>query len=235
MPWPPREKLNRSNTGTGCITVSSSWNPSARWPRTFSSRLTLQGDLFSSTIGLVILVRLAKAGPAKKRQHGNVGAASRQPLAGLVTIEYPEPVPRHEWRNTPPAETQVDVRRKHRVLHQHRRIIVRIDRARREVRSENRIVRWHWRGHHFIYSYSRSRQRPVDAPNKSHAVSRIGSVNERGLLHRPAEFAAPHDLERVAHAAAEFPFNVRAAAGQRAGHHYGCQEGKCVSHRFSFL
>src|SRR5882762_2281735 len=83
--------------------------------------------------------------------------------AGLVTIEYPEPVPRQEWRDTPPAETQVDVRRKHRVLHQRWRIIVRIDRTRREVRGANWTVWWRWRGHHFIYSYSSSRQRPVDA------------------------------------------------------------------------
>ena len=47
MLCPDRSNLSRSNTATGCITVSNSWKPSARRPRIFSRRFTLQSDCFS--------------------------------------------------------------------------------------------------------------------------------------------------------------------------------------------
>ena len=39
-----RSKVSSSQSGIGCMTVSSSWKPSARRPRMLSRRLTLQGD-----------------------------------------------------------------------------------------------------------------------------------------------------------------------------------------------
>ena len=126
----------------------------ARWPRMFSSRLTLQGDCFSSDTPIIChnpaqkdtkswrpATKAARVATKKSASTGML--ALLRPAAGrtLLSVENLEPAARDVGRYVAAAEAHVGVGREQRVVNDVRPVVVRIHRVGREVIGEDRIVR----------------------------------------------------------------------------------------------
>jgi hypothetical protein len=151
-----------------------------------------------------------------------------------VRIKNLETAAGDKRRNFPTAEAQLGVGRKHRIRQDARRVIIRINRAGRQVIGKNGVVRWERSSYDFINANSRSRQCSVDAPNETNTRGSIGPVEQSGLFHGAAEFAEPNNLKRVHHAAAKLLLDIGATGGHDADKDHRGKERNCISHTHRF-
>src|SRR5882724_2470332 len=99
IPFPPRSKKSSSQKFTGCMMVSSSWNPSARLPRMFSSKLTLQGDFFLRRLCIY----------KRKTRRRKFAGALRKLILATSIVKYAETAAGNERGDIAAAEAHVSV------------------------------------------------------------------------------------------------------------------------------
>src|SRR5689334_21963201 len=100
------------------MTLSRAWNPSARLPRIFSNRLTLQGDFFSRLIATptshhgwsIQLARprcskVAQAEPDIKNANTKVLAHFEEAEKLLMDVKHPKTAAGNHRRNIAATET----------------------------------------------------------------------------------------------------------------------------------
>src|SRR5262249_25159194 len=143
-------------TGTGCIIVSSSWKPSGRFPRMFSSRLTLQNDDFSKPMN-------------KKCANSRWRIKSAKPSPDVLrsTVENRESAARKFRRDITTAKSDRGIGVVHGIRTEARRIIVRINRSGSELVGADWTVRGEGTGHDLIDANTRPPKRPANAVNKA--------------------------------------------------------------------
>ena len=172
----------------------------------------------------------------KKRQHSSVGAAPKVSAASSVRNKDVETAAGNHGRDIPAAKSQAAVSREHRVLQHAWLIVIRVNRAGRQVIGRHRVVRRERSGDDFINADACAGQRAIQPLNKSGAVRHVGSIEQSGLLHGPAQISNADNFKHVAQAASEFLFGIGAAASESAGHRNSGEEGKYVTHKiFGFL
>src|SRR5579859_597525 len=103
-------------------------------------------------------------------------------LLRLVRIEDSEPAAGQEWHDVAAAESQVDIRCKGRILHQVRRVVVRISGTGAQIRGPNRVIRRNRGRDDFVNSNPRPCQRAVDTANKADTVGSVRPVRQSYLL-----------------------------------------------------
>src|SRR5258706_9298618 len=157
--------------------------------------------------------------PAKKTPTQCVGVSRKGKKARLMDVKHVKTAAGNHWRNRPTTETEVGVSREHRISHDVRHVIVRINRLWREVIGGYRVVGREGRGDHFIDADSGARKRTIDATNETGGVRRVWRIKHCGLFHGAPEFAATDNFIGVVHAATELLLDVSAAGEKRGGNH----------------
>ena len=127
-----------------------------------------------------------------------------------------KPVPGDNRGNRAAAETDLRVRLKHRIRHDGRLVVIRIDGFGREMAGEDRSIRWERRGDNFINANPCAGQASIEATNPRRVIGIVWRIENSTLLHGPAILSPTDYFLGVGHATAKFLFDTRAAAGQRS-------------------
>ena len=142
--------------------------------------------------------------------------AQKVALPRSLAAQDLEAVSRDCGGNRAAAETDIGVRLKHRIRHDGRLVVIRIDGFGREMASEDRSVRWERRGDDFINANPRAGQATIEATNRRGVIGIIGRIEDSTLLHGPAVLSPTDYFLGVGHATAKFLFDTCATAGQRS-------------------
>jgi hypothetical protein len=152
-------------------------------------------------------------------------ALAKSEMRLLLSIENSEAAAGNKWRDITAAETDVRIRSKHGIGKRTRRVIIRANGSGRNIIGANWIVRGEWRRNDLVNSDAGSCEAFVQTFDKPGVTTVVRSLEESSLLDGSAKISEADDLESVAHAAAEFLFDIGAASGERACDYDGSKEG----------
>src|SRR6185369_14492823 len=192
---PPRLNWSSSNTGTGWMTVSNSWKPSARFARILSRKLTLHGDWRVSVIN---------------KKGANIEMLAPAKLNRSV-VENVEAAARNKRRHVAAKEPKGCVGPERRIGYQMRFIAVWINGVDGHVIGEHRVMGRERRGDDFINTDPRAHETSIKAPNEPGGVTHVRALEQGGLLHGTADLPEPRKFNDVSHATSELLFECIAA------------------------
>ena len=135
----------------------------------FRSRLTLHSDFFSSVIRMSRTFHQTLHNEKPRSEKAGFNRFCRN-VNSLVRLKNPEAASGNNRQHVSATEAEQGVCRKHRILDQFRRIVIRINRARRKMIGERRVIRREGRCDHFIYPDACASEATIEAVDISPVV-----------------------------------------------------------------
>ena len=142
---------------------------------------------------------------------------------------------REEGKDIAATKSQIGIGGEKRIREQRRRIVVGINRLRREIIGANGSIRRQREGDQFVNANTGARESTIQAGYRALGVSPFGTINDRGLLHGSAQFSRADDFIGILKAAAKFTFGAGTTSGKHGSNRNRTQERKKISHSFGLL